>query len=112
MTMPPEDGLTVAVTGPTGTFGSGLVPLLEQDPRVGRIIGIARRPFDPRARGLTKMQYRQGDVRDPSALSEAFQGADVVVHLAFMITGRASADTIRRAVLDSLDPQRSSSEGG
>ena len=34
-------GLTVAVTGPTGTFGSGLVPLLEDDERVTRVIGIA-----------------------------------------------------------------------
>ena len=105
MTIPPEGGdaagrLTVAVTGPTGTFGSGLVPLLEQDPRVGSIIGIARRPLDPRARGLTKMQYRQGDVRDPPALSEAFQGADVVIHLAFMITGAAPPATIRAINVD------------
>jgi nucleoside-diphosphate-sugar epimerase len=98
--MPPGDGLTVAVTGPTGTFGSGLMPLLEQDPRVGRIVGIARRPFDPRERGWTKMEYRRGDVRDPSALSEAFQGADVVVHLAFLITGAASRDTIRAVNID------------
>jgi nucleoside-diphosphate-sugar epimerase len=34
-------------------------------------------------------------VRDPAALKEAFEGADVVVHLAFMITGTASARTIR-----------------
>jgi nucleoside-diphosphate-sugar epimerase len=92
--------LTVAVTGPTGTFGSGLVPLLQQDSRVGRIIGIARRPFDPRTRGWTKMEYRQGDVRDPSALSEAFAGADVAVHLAFMVTGAASRATIRAINVD------------
>ena len=41
------------------------------------------------------MAYRQGDVRDPAALQAAFAGADVVVHLAFMITGTASRDTIR-----------------
>ena len=35
--------LTVAVTGPTGTFGSGLIPLLQDDDRIGRIIGIALR---------------------------------------------------------------------
>jgi nucleoside-diphosphate-sugar epimerase len=94
----PEDRdrrLTVAVTGPTGTFGSGLVPLLQDDDRIERIIGIARRPFDPAERGWTKMEYRRGDVRDPDALSEAFRGADVVVHLAFMITGNAARQTIR-----------------
>ena len=93
-------GLTVAVTGPTGTFGSGLVPLLEEDERIGRVIGIARRPFDPAARGWTKMTYRQGDVRDPDALADAFHGADVVVHLAFLITGNASPQTTRAINVD------------
>jgi nucleoside-diphosphate-sugar epimerase len=87
--------LQVAVTGPTGTFGSGLVPLLQDNPRISRIIGMARRPFDPAARGWSKMRYRQGDVRDPEALREAFADCDVVVHLAFMITGNAEARTIR-----------------
>jgi nucleoside-diphosphate-sugar epimerase len=90
-----SDGLTVAVTGPTGTFGFGLIPLLQAEPRVERIVGIARRPFDPSAHGWSKMEYRQGDVRDPDALREAFAQADVVVHLAFMITGTASRETIR-----------------
>jgi len=92
---PAEGGLTVAVTGPTGTFGSGLVPLLQEDERIARVIGIARRPFDPAELGWTKMEYRQGDVRDPDALREAFRGADVVVHLAFMITGNASRESTR-----------------
>ena len=87
--------LTVAVTGPTGTFGFGLMPLLQGDRRIGRVVGIARRTFDPSKHGWTKMEYRQGDVRDPEALRGAFEGADVVVHLAFMITGTASRDTIR-----------------
>jgi len=92
---PPASGLTVAVTGPTGTFGFGLVPLLQADDRIARIVGIARRPFDPAEQGWTKMEYRQGDVRDPAALEEAFVGADVVVHLAFMITGNAPREQIR-----------------
>src|SRR3954469_2892316 len=93
--MPPAKRLTVAVTGPTGTFGYGLMPLLQSDRRIERIIGMARRPFDPADQGWTKMEYRQGDVRDPDALKQAFEGADVVVHLAFMITGNASRSTIR-----------------
>ncbi len=90
-----EDGLVVAVTGPTGTFGSGLLPLLQADGRVARVMGIARRPFAPAAHGWTKMDYRRGDVRDPDALRDAFGGADVVVHLAFLITGAAPAGAIR-----------------
>jgi nucleoside-diphosphate-sugar epimerase len=92
--------LTVAVTGPTGTFGAGLLPLLQDDDRIGRVIGIARRPFDPAERGWTKMEYRQGDVRDADALREAFDGADVVVHLAFLITGNASRQTAREINVD------------
>jgi nucleoside-diphosphate-sugar epimerase len=90
-----EGALTVAVTGPTGTFGFGLIPLLQADDRIARIIGIARRPFDPAEHGWTKLEYRQGDVRDPHVLRETFEGADAVVHLAFMITGTASRETIR-----------------
>jgi nucleoside-diphosphate-sugar epimerase len=87
--------LTVAVTGPTGTFGFGLLPLLQLNRRVGRVVGIARRPFDPAEQGWTKLRYQQGDVRNRHALERAFEGADVVVHLAFMITGNAPRDTIR-----------------
>jgi nucleoside-diphosphate-sugar epimerase len=103
----------VAVTGPTGTFGFGLVPLLEAEARVARIVGIARRPFDPQAEGWTKMTYRQGDVRDPDALRKAFAGADVVVHLAFMITGNAPAATIREINVDgTLNAYRGAREVG
>lgn len=52
--------LTVAVTGPTGTLGFGLMPLLQADNRVARIVGVARRPFDPAAYGWTKMVYYRG----------------------------------------------------
>jgi nucleoside-diphosphate-sugar epimerase len=90
-----ESDLVVAITGPTGTFGFGLVPLLQEDPRVAHIVGIARRQFDPVDHGWTKMAYRRGDVRDPASLERAFRGADVVVHLAFLITGTASRATIR-----------------
>jgi nucleoside-diphosphate-sugar epimerase len=94
--MPATDtDLSVAVTGPTGTFGYGLIPFLEADDRIARVVGIARRPFDPAAEGWSKLDYRQGDVREPATLEAAFAGADVVVHLAFMITGTASRATIR-----------------
>jgi nucleoside-diphosphate-sugar epimerase len=92
--------LTVAVTGPTGTFGFGLVPLLEAEPRIGSVVGVARRPFDPAEHGWSKMTYRTGDVRDPAVLEEAFAGADVVVHLAFLITGTAGSAMTREINVD------------
>jgi nucleoside-diphosphate-sugar epimerase len=95
-----ESGLTVAVTGPTGTFGFGLMPLLQADDRIARVVGIARRPFDPAAYGWTKMEYRRGDVRDLQALRDVFGHADVVVHLAFLVTGAASREAIRSINVD------------
>ena len=92
-----DGGLTVAVTGPTGTFGFGLIPAAPGGTRASSASsGWTRRPFDPAEHGWTKLfRYRQGDVRDPDVLRVAFEEADVVVHLAFMITGAASRDTIR-----------------
>ena len=95
-----ESNLTVAVTGPTGTFGFGLMPLLQADDRIASVVGIARRPFDPASYGWTKMEYRRGDVRDPGALQGAFGHADVVVHLAFSVTGATSGQAIRSINVD------------
>ena len=80
-----QQGLTVAITGPTGDLGIAMVDALERSRRVKRIVGMARRPFDPAERGWKKTEYRQGDVQDPGSVSDAVKGADVVVHLAFAI---------------------------
>ena len=93
-------GLTVAVTGPTGTLGFGLMPLLQADDRVAHVTGVARRPFDPAAYGWTKTEYRRGDVRDPRLLRDVFRGADVVAHLAFQVTGAAPGEMIRSVNID------------
>ena len=79
--------MIVAVTGPTGDIGRALLRVLDADPAVDRVLGMARRPFDPASMGLTKTEYRQGDVLDRNAV-DAFAGeADVLVHLAFIILG-------------------------
>jgi nucleoside-diphosphate-sugar epimerase len=93
-------GLTVAVTGPTGTLGFGLMPLLDADDRVAHVTGVARRPFDPAAHGWTKTKYLRGDVRDAQLLRDAFRHADVVVHLAFQVTGATSGEAIRSVNID------------
>ena len=80
-------GLTVAVTGPTGDIGRALVRCLDRSNEVGRIVAMARRHFDPGVEGLTKTEYRRGDVLDRVAVDELVAGADVVVHLAFLIVG-------------------------
>jgi UDP-glucose 4-epimerase len=87
-----QQGMTVAVTGPTGDLGIALVSGLERSRRVKRIVGMARRPFDPKSQGWKKTEYRQGDVQDPASVRDAIRGADVVVHLAFTVL-QASEDT-------------------
>jgi UDP-glucose 4-epimerase len=82
-------GLTVAITGPTGEIGQAVVAALERAREVSSILGMARRPFDPRARGWKKVSYRRGDVLDSDAVAALVGDADVVVHLAFMIMGGA-----------------------
>jgi nucleoside-diphosphate-sugar epimerase len=81
--MPPGE-LTVAVTGPTGEIGVAALRALDASPRVGRIIGMARRPFEPAEHGLSeKVVFRRGDVLDRGSVDALVAGADVVVHLAY-----------------------------
>jgi nucleoside-diphosphate-sugar epimerase len=108
-------GLTVAVTGPTGEIGISAVHALENDPAVERIIGMARRPFDPSAHGWTKTVYRQGDILDRDAVDSLVADADVVVHLAFIIMGSREESShvnlegtrnVFEATVDAARPQR------
>lgn len=91
-------GLTVAVTGPTGEIGRSVVASLERTREVKRILGMARRPFDPESEGWKKTAYRRGDILDRRRVAALVEEADVVVHLAFMIMG--SVQQTRRVNLD------------
>ena len=79
--------LTVAVTGPTGEIGLSAVSALERRDEIERIVGMARREFDPAEQGWTKTTYRRGDVLDRDAVDALVNDADVVVHLAYLIMG-------------------------
>jgi nucleoside-diphosphate-sugar epimerase len=83
---PAAEGLTVAVTGPTGEIGKPFLRALDRARDVKKIVGMARRPFDPASMGLSKkVVYRQGDVTNREDVDGLVRGADVVVHLAFII---------------------------
>jgi len=84
-------GLTVAVTGPTGDLGLGIVDALERSRSVKRIIGMARRPFEPEERGWHKTEYRRGDVLDKGSVHDLVKDVHVVVHLAFAVLDAGSA---------------------
>lgn len=108
-----SEGLTVAVTGATGTFGRALVPLLEADPRIGQVVGIARHAVDPAELGWSTTTFREGDVRDTDALASAFAGADAVVHLAFLVTGTASREVTTAINVDgTLNALRAAAQAG
>jgi UDP-glucose 4-epimerase len=83
--------LTVAVTGPTGDLGISIVSKLERSRRIGRIVAMARRPFDPAERRWHKTDYRQGDVSDRESVRGLVRDADVVVHLAFAVLSASEA---------------------
>ena len=84
----PGEGLTVAVTGPTGDIGRATLRALDRAHGVARVVGMARRPFDPSSMGLTKVEYVQGDILDRAAVDALVKEADVVIHLAFIIFGK------------------------
>ena len=73
--------MRVVVTGATGNVGTSLVRLLSADPAVTSIVGLARRRPDLE---VPKVEWVAADVsRDD--LDGPFTGADVVVHLAWLI---------------------------
>jgi UDP-glucose 4-epimerase len=82
-----SEGLTVAITGPTGDIGRATVRALESAREIGQIVGMARRPFDASQNGWKRTEYRRGDVLDRASVDALVAGADVVVHLAFLIFG-------------------------
>src|SRR3954471_15055385 len=90
---PAASGLTVAVTGPTGDIGKPLLQALDRAREVKRVLGMARRPFDPAEMGLRKTEYRQGDVTKREDVDALVKGADVVVHLAFIILAAGSSES-------------------
>ena len=73
--------MRIVVTGATGNAGTSVVAALARDPRVEEIVGLARRV--PRL-AFPRTRWVQADVAT-SDLSDAFRGADAVIHLAWLI---------------------------
>src|SRR4051812_47709671 len=73
--------MKVAVVGATGNAGSALLRALEHEERVREVVGIARRRPDT---ALPKVTWRTADIVKDD-LVPVLAGADVVVHLAWLI---------------------------
>jgi UDP-glucose 4-epimerase len=86
----------VVVTGASGNVGTSVLRALAADPAVEEIVGVARRlPAwrNPRTRWV------QADVVT-SDLEPVFEGADAVIHLAWLIQPSRDADALRAVNVD------------
>ncbi|MET7617966.1 SDR family oxidoreductase [Streptomyces sp. NPDC005408] len=81
--MSPETGLRVVVTGATGNCGTSVVRALGSDPRIGSVLGLARRVPEMTAPKTTWVPVDLARGADEGRLHELFTGADAVVHLAW-----------------------------
>ncbi len=73
--------MRVVVLGASGNVGTSVLRSLADEPAVDSILGIARRI--PKS-SFPKTEWRQADIAH-TPLRPHFQGADVVVHLAWLI---------------------------
>ncbi len=84
--------MRVVVTGATGNVGTSLLRCLVEDPKVTSIVGLARRAPSLE---VPKTTWAAADVsRDD--LTPHFEGADAVVHLAWLIQPSRDLETLRR----------------
>ena len=74
-------GKTVLITGINSYFASTLLPMLDSDPDIDKIIGIDVTPWKG---GFHKVDFYKTDIRDQSVY-DLFKGVDTVFHLAFVV---------------------------
>ena len=73
--------MRVVVTGASGNVGTSVLEALGAEPAVDSVLGLARRPTQL---AVPKVSWATADVSS-SDLVPLFRGADVVVHLAWLI---------------------------
>jgi UDP-glucose 4-epimerase len=82
--------MKVVVTGSSGQLGSLVLERLVNDRKIKRIVAldlVAPRVPSP------KIEYRIADVRDPG-FERHVEGADALVHLAFVVSGARSREAM------------------
>ncbi len=88
--------MRIVVTGATGNVGTSVLDALAADPRVEEIVGLARRvPRAPR----TRTRWVRADVVS-SPLEPIFEGADAVIHLAWLIQPARDGEQLRAVNVD------------
>jgi UDP-glucose 4-epimerase len=100
----------IFISGAAGHFARGLLPLLDRDPNVERIVGIDIHPPAEKVSG--KLEFHSMDIRDPAA-GKLMSGCQTFIHLAFILlrrSGQTCVDEINiggsRALLDAAASNR------
>jgi UDP-glucose 4-epimerase len=83
--------MRVAVVGATGNVGTSVLDSLAREPAVDSVLGIARRLPELQFR---KTEWAEADISS-SELMPLLQGADVVIHLAWLIQPGRDRETLR-----------------
>jgi nucleoside-diphosphate-sugar epimerase len=88
--------MRIVVVGASGNVGTSTLAALANDPDVDSIVGVSRRVP---ARSFPKTEWVSADVAR-SPLAEAFAGADVVIHLAWLIQPSRDLETLHAVNVD------------
>jgi UDP-glucose 4-epimerase len=88
--------MRVVVVGATGNVGTSLLQALADDDQVDSVLGVARRLP---AVSVAKTEWARADVTSAD-LTALFRGADVVVHLAWLIQPSRDLARLRHVNVD------------
>lgn len=95
--------MRVAVVGATGNVGTAVLDCLREVPNITSVLGIARRMPDTTAAPYSSCDWASIDVAAASShdsaverLTQAFDGVDAVIHLAWLIQPNSQRDLLRR----------------
>ncbi len=88
--------MRVVVTGATGNVGTSVLAALARDPDVSEIVGLARRVPEV---SFAKTTWRQADISTDD-LVPLLDGADAVIHLAWLIQPSRDEALTRRVNVD------------
>jgi len=88
--------MKVVVTGGSGQLGTLVLDRLVADRKIKRIVSL---DLVPPAVPSARIDWRIADLRDPG-LERHMEGADALVHLAFVVIPRATAETMYSVNVD------------
>ena len=84
--------MRVVVVGASGNVGTSVLRSLADEPSVESVVGVCRRA--PHGGAFPKVEWREADITR-SHLPPLFEGADCVVHLAWLIQPSRDLETLR-----------------